>query len=223
MRCTTCGEFIYKGRKFNSRKQTPLDERYLNIQIYYFSIRCTACSSEIVYRTDPQNADYAMVKGAVRNMEPWRNKAAENESTEQRLDRLEQEEAEAEAQEEEDALKALEAKNTDAQREMQAADALDEIRHKNAKLNRLERQDDIDFADSTVRPEDEERERQEREDREAAKRAFAAHRERLAKPMDEIVEEDVVDTEKPVPVPFKRVVKRKKDYSAMLGIKKKKV
>ncbi|KAJ3505617.1 hypothetical protein NM208_g16174 [Fusarium decemcellulare] len=92
MKCTTCGEFIYKGRKFNSRKETPLDQKYLGIQIYFFSIKCTRCSAEIIFRTDPKNNDYAMVKGAVRNMEPWRNRAAEEESVEQRLDRLERQE-----------------------------------------------------------------------------------------------------------------------------------
>lgn len=47
MKCTTCGEFIYRGRKFNSRKETPLDEKYLGIQIFFFSIKCTRCSAEV--------------------------------------------------------------------------------------------------------------------------------------------------------------------------------
>lgn len=29
MKCTSCGEFIYKGRKFNSRKETRADDKYL--------------------------------------------------------------------------------------------------------------------------------------------------------------------------------------------------
>jgi hypothetical protein len=29
MKCTSCGEFIYKGRKFNSRKETRPDDKYL--------------------------------------------------------------------------------------------------------------------------------------------------------------------------------------------------
>ncbi|KAL9127547.1 MAG: hypothetical protein Q9175_007710, partial [Cornicularia normoerica] len=43
MKCMSCGEYIYKGRKFNSRKETT-DEKYLNIPIYRFYIRCTRCS-----------------------------------------------------------------------------------------------------------------------------------------------------------------------------------
>ncbi|EGY18084.1 cell cycle control protein cwf16 [Verticillium dahliae VdLs.17] len=146
MKCTTCGEYIYKGRKFNSRKETPQGERYLGIQIFFFSIRCTRCSAEIIFRTDPKINDYTMVKGAVRNMEPWRNRAGEDEGVEERLDRLEREEAEAAGEEEKNAMEDLEAKNADARREMAAADALDEIRQRNARIQRSEKEG-VDFAD----------------------------------------------------------------------------
>lgn len=226
-----------KGRKFNARKETPVEEKYLGIQIHFFSIRCTRCSAEIRFRTDPKNNDYAMVSGGVRNMEPWRNRAAEEESVEERLSRLEREEAEAAGEEEKDAMADLEAKNADAQREMAAADALDEIRQRNARINRSEKEG-IDYADSIIRTEDEERERQEREDDEAAKRAFAAARAQL----DTVTEDDSAEraaessarpptgassavVEGPEPEAaapsFKRVVKKKKNHSALLGIKKK--
>ncbi|CAM1508438.1 Fc.00g052860.m01.CDS01 [Cosmosporella sp. VM-42] len=247
MKCTSCGEFIYKGRKFNSRKEIPVDEKYLNIQIFFFSIKCTRCSSEIIFRTDPKNNDYAMVKGAVRNMEPWRNKVAEAETVEERLDRLEREEAEAAGEEEKNAMADLEVKNADARREMAAADALDEIRQRNARINRSEK-DGVDFSDTIVRSEDEERERQEREDDEAAKRAFAAMRQKadIEIDMDTVAEEQTGESSAKsetgsapatiassagssstsaagsMPPPsFKRVVKKKKDHSALLGIKKK--
>lgn len=237
MRCLTCGEFIYKGRKFNSRKETPVDQKYLGLQLFFFSIRCTRCSAEIRFRTDPKNSDYAMVSGAVRNNEPWRNRATEEETDEERLNRLEREEAEAAGEEEKDAMADLEAKNADAQREMAAADALDEIRQRNARINRSEKEG-VNFADSIVRSEDEERERQEREDDEAAKRAFAAARAQL----DTVIEDHsaeqaaessagssteasaavVANPEPEAAAPsFKRVVKKKKNHSALLGIKKK--
>jgi hypothetical protein len=188
-----------------------------------------------------------MVKGAIRNMEPWRNRAAEEETDEQRLDRLEKEEAEAAGEEEKNAMADLEAKNADARREMAAADALDEIRHRNARIHRSEKEG-VDFADSVVRSEDEERLQQEREDDEAAKRAFAAAREQVdANLGDDIILEDLGEEpeaplaltngdagpstnskssatsevkEEAVPL-FKRMVKKKKDHSALLGIKKK--
>ncbi|KAA0032865.1 coiled-coil domain-containing protein 94-like protein [Cucumis melo var. makuwa] len=45
IRCNTCGNYIYKGTKFNSRKEDVID---------------------------PQNSDYVVESGATRNFEPWR-------------------------------------------------------------------------------------------------------------------------------------------------------
>ncbi|KAK2936271.1 hypothetical protein FoTM2_004215 [Fusarium oxysporum f. sp. vasinfectum] len=195
MRCTRCGAFSNRGLKKNARKETPPDEKYLGIQIVKLSFRCSSCSSEIIIKTDPKNQDYVVVSGAVRNNEPWRNRAAEEESVEQRLDRLEREEAEAAGEEELDKMEELEAKNQDAQREMAAADALDEIRHRNARINRSEK--------------------------EAAKAAFAAARaqvESSAKVAEP--EETPIEPQAPAPT-FKRAVKKKKDHAAALGLKKK--
>ncbi|TWU77559.1 hypothetical protein ED733_007622 [Metarhizium rileyi] len=236
MKCMTCGEFIYKGRKFNSRKETDIEHRYLNIQIFQFHIKCTRCSAEIIFRTDPKNNDYAMVRGAVRNMEPWRNKVVEEETVDERLDRLEQEEAEAAGEEEKNAMADLEAKNADARREMAAADMLDEIRQRNARIHRSEKEG-ADYADTIVRSEDEERARQEKEDEEAAKKAFADARSKMEAMVGEGPDKsDSNGASKPhesalvgsssmpppaLPTSFKRAVKKKKDFSALLGIKKK--
>lgn len=187
-----------------------------------------------------------MVRGAIRNAEPWRNRATEEETDEQRLDRLEREEAEAAGEEETNAMADLEAKNADARREMAAADALDEIRQRNARVHRNEK-DGTDFMDTVVRSEDEEKERQDREDEEAARKAFAA----AAKSTDESFDKAASHTH-PLPAAldadgfvrpalpiavavtadddgqtgtlapsFKRVVKKKKDHGALLGIKRK--
>ncbi|KAI0381715.1 DUF572-domain-containing protein [Hypomontagnella monticulosa] len=244
MKCTTCGEYIYKGRKFNARKETPVDEKYLGIQIFRFYIRCTRCSGQITFKTDPKNQDYACESGAKRSTEPWR--VGVDETDEERLDRLEKEE------EERNAMVELEAKTVDAKREMAVADALDEIRTRNARLERAN-QDGIEA--SVALPVDTEAERQEREDAEAARRAFE-----FARKVDETIEEVLDDglddagpslptipeagssssgSASPKPQPaaataastatstdmpppsFKRVVKRKKDHAALLGIKKK--
>ncbi|KAI0124269.1 hypothetical protein BJ170DRAFT_686631 [Xylariales sp. AK1849] len=212
MKCLSCGEYIYKGRKFNARKETP-DEKYLGIQIFRFYIRCTRCSSEITFKTDPKNQDYACERGAKRNTEPWR--VGREETDEERLDRLEQEE------EERNAMVELEAKTVDAKREMAVADALDEIRTRNARVERADR-DGVEVAMPV--PEDEERARIEREDSEAAKRAFAFAREA------ELMEDEVMDVDvevstdmPPPPLPtFKKApVVKKKLGPAVLGIKKK--
>ncbi|CCC12529.1 hypothetical protein SMACR_08366 [Sordaria macrospora] len=182
LRCSSCGEYMYKGRKFNARKETPVDERYLNIQIYRFYIRCTRCSAEIVFRTDPKNQDYAVEKGAKRNTEPWRRglEGELEETDEQRLDRIEREMAdengEVAAAEERNAMAELEQKTADAKREMAVADALDEIRSRNARLEKAQRESGVDIESVLggrgLSEEEERRRREEEEDAEAARKAF---------------------------------------------------
>ncbi|KAI0422089.1 CWC16 protein [Xylaria grammica] len=242
MKCLQCGEYIYRGRKFNARKETPLDEKYLGIQIFRFFIKCTRCSGEICFKTDPRNNDYACERGAKRSTEPWR--VGREETDEERLDRLEKEE------EERDAMVELEAKTVDAKREMAVADALDEIRTRNARVERADR-DGLEVGAADVV--DGDAERQEREDAEAARRAFESARRLDDMITEEIIEDDEAtsttsltspsqanstasksntaltassETAKGIsidmpPPSFKRVVKKKKDRAALLGIKKK--
>ncbi|CRL28074.1 Protein of unknown function DUF572 [Penicillium camemberti] len=178
MKCTHCGEYIPKSRKFNARKET-LDEKYMGIVIIRFYIRCSRCSGEITFRTDPKNTDYECERGATRNFEAWRDAAADkyNDETEQQtLDRLEKEHGAVEEQLERDKMAELEDKMLDSKREMQIADALDEIRTRNARIERTEARDDK-AAMATVQQEiDEEalrRAKAEEEDREAIRQEFA--------------------------------------------------
>ena len=48
-RCKTCGEYIYRGKKFNARKEDVIGKYYLGIQIYRFYIKCTKCLAEITF------------------------------------------------------------------------------------------------------------------------------------------------------------------------------
>ena len=67
MKCNTCHEYIYKGNKFNARKENVENEDYLGIRIYRFYIKCTRCSSEISLKTDPASTDCVIEAGATRN------------------------------------------------------------------------------------------------------------------------------------------------------------
>jgi len=56
--CQTCGNFISKGTKFNSRKEDAKGETYLGLKIFRFYFRCPRCSGEIAMKTDPERSDY---------------------------------------------------------------------------------------------------------------------------------------------------------------------
>lgn len=202
--------------------------------------------------------DYVCEGGAKRNFEVWRQKKKKDdngndgkdgdgdaddgedlETEEERLERLVREE------EERGAMANLETKVLDAKREMEIADALDEIRTRNARNERARAKGDGDVAAFVVvdkeREERMERERIEREDDEAARRAFRTDDGAGIAADDDLdnlslvpgegggggsktVAAAVPDSAKmPPPPTFKREVKKKKDFSAALGIKKKKV
>jgi hypothetical protein len=156
MRCNTCGEYIYKGKKFNARKETVEGEDYYGIKIFRFYIKCTLCSAEITFKTDPKNTDYTAEHGASRNFEPWREEKAVEE--EDRLAKLEEEEN--------NPMKALENRTVDSKREMDRLDALQDMRARNARNERLAQSVDLlaTLGKEEVETEEDIRQRQEEEE-----------------------------------------------------------
>ena len=129
IQCSTCNTFLYRGRKFNSKKE-PMggpDGRYLGIQRFRFYIKCTHCARTITFLTDPKNTDYEMENGGTRNYEVYKDK----EKTEEEMA------AEKEKTEKEDPMKALENRVLESQREMADLDNLEEIRAMNRKHLKL--------------------------------------------------------------------------------------
>ena len=125
VRCNTCGEYMYKGKKFNSRKEDvdgPEGE-YLGIKVLRFYFKCITCSAEFTIKTDPKNMDYAVEAGVRRNFELY--KAEEKEKTAAATARAESEK--------DDPMAQLENKTKDSKVEMDILDALDEIRTQNAR------------------------------------------------------------------------------------------
>lgn len=137
MRCNTCGEYIYKGKKFNARKELVVGEDYYGIKIFRFYIKCTQCSAEITFKTDPKNADYTAEHGASRNFVPTKEAEGEEEEEDKLLTEEEKLEKKLEKMEG-DPMKQLEARTLDSKREMEILDALQDIRTRNARLERVD-------------------------------------------------------------------------------------
>lgn len=147
MRCETCGEYIYKGKKFNARKEDAIGEKYHTMQQYRFYIRCPRCAAEITFKTDYKNLDYTCEHGASRNFEPWREEDALKEAIER----------EKEEEREKNPMKALENRTMDSKREMEIMDALDEIRTRNLKQQRLDVNHVLDLLEDKHQDEEDER------------------------------------------------------------------
>uniref|UniRef100_A0A3B3Z938 Splicing factor YJU2 n=1 Tax=Periophthalmus magnuspinnatus TaxID=409849 RepID=A0A3B3Z938_9GOBI len=151
MRCKTCGEYIYKGKKFNARKETVQNELYMGLPIFRFYIKCTRCLAEITFKTDPENTDYAMEHGATRNFQA--EKLIEEEEK-----RIQQEREDEELN---NPMKVLENRTKDSKMEMEVLENLQELKELN------QRQALVDFEgmiDQYRELERREREREQEED-----------------------------------------------------------
>ncbi|XP_028101111.1 splicing factor YJU2-like [Camellia sinensis] len=118
IRCGTCSNYIYKGTKFNSRKEEVIYETYLGIQIFMFYFKCTKCSAELTIKTDLPNSDYVVGSGASRNL-------ACHCSLFQEVDKEKQK---RNTEEMGDAMKSLVNRTLDSKREMDVLAALDEVK-----------------------------------------------------------------------------------------------
>ncbi|KAM9330591.1 splicing factor YJU2, partial [Gastrophryne carolinensis] len=150
MRCKTCGEYIYKGKKFNARKETVQNEQYLGLPIFRFYIKCTRCLAEITFKTDPENTDYAMEHGATRNFQA--EKLIEEE--EKRFQK------EREEEELNNPMKVLENRTKDSKMEMDVLENLQELKELN------QRQANVDFESMLDRYRETEEEMQKRQNEE---------------------------------------------------------
>ncbi|GJQ81193.1 hypothetical protein Trydic_g23362 [Trypoxylus dichotomus] len=130
MRCATCGEYIYKGKKFNARKEDVENEDYLGIRIYRFYIKCTRCLQEISFKTDPRNTDYEIEAGATRNFMAL--KLAEEQAL--------REEEELKEEEANNPMKLLENRTKQSKNEIELLESLEELKD----LNRRQRAVDYD-------------------------------------------------------------------------------
>ncbi|KAH0949749.1 hypothetical protein HN011_003765 [Eciton burchellii] len=182
MRCKTCGEYIYKGKKFNARKEDVEGDDYLGIRIYRFYIKCTRCLQEISFKTDPKNTDYEIEAGATRNFMALK-------LAEEQAQREEDEEKEEEAT---NPMKLLEKRTLQSKQELELLESLEELKD----LNRRQQTIDYDqmlkqFDTETVRQKTEKE--QEELDEQYVKSVFG--KKRLTGTVVEEVIEEVEDEE----------------------------
>jgi len=116
MQCNTCHEYIYKGKKFNMRRETAEGEAYLGLKIFRFYFRCPNCLAEISFKTDIENVDYTAEHGATRLFEAFKFYQEQEK----------QKEAKEEA-EKNDAMMMLEKRMKMSRAEMEAADKLGQL------------------------------------------------------------------------------------------------
>lgn len=157
--CNKCGDWIYKGKKFNSRMEEVPEDKYLSIRVWRFYYKCTNCSAECAFKTDPKNSDYIAEFGASRNNEPWRDNAAKEVCLRARPNEtavfalvppcvshpvtkpcfhsmfvsVQAEFNRKKEEEERDVMRKLENRTADSKRELEIMDCIEEIREINAK------------------------------------------------------------------------------------------
>lgn len=163
MRCKTCGEYIYKGKKFNARKETVQNELYMGLPIFRFYIKCTRCLAEITFKTDPENTDYAMEHGATRNFQA--EKLIEEEEK-----RIQQEREDEELN---NPMKVLENRTKDSKMEMEVLENLQELKELNQRQATVDFEGMIDqYRELERREREREQEEDERETRDMLDRAL---------------------------------------------------
>ncbi|XP_026746908.1 YJU2 splicing factor homolog [Trichoplusia ni] len=192
MRCATCGEYIYKGKKFNARKEDVENEDYLGIRIYRFYIKCTRCLQEISFKTDPKNTDYEIEAGATRNFMALK-------LAEEQAKREEEEQKEEEAN---NPMKLLEYRTEQSKQEIELLESLEELKE----LNRRQHAVDYEGMLKQYQPETSEarKAREEKEDDEFIK-AIKFNKPTLKKVVAEEIIEEVKDEDSEPPAKSSRI------------------
>ncbi|PAV73950.1 hypothetical protein WR25_01448 [Diploscapter pachys] len=179
MQCNTCKEYIYKGKKFNMRRETVEGETYLGLKLFRFYFRCPNCLAEITFKTDLQNCDYQNEHGATRLFEAVK---LYQEAEKQKEDK--------EEEEKKDPMKMLEKRTKMSKAEMEALGELEDLQE----VNRAKETFDVDgFIEEANIPIHERLARQEMEDEKEVMRLLHISRTedgRIIKRVKEEEEED---------------------------------
>eukprot|EP00483_Globobulimina_turgida_P011774 UN11796 len=125
--CTSCGEYMGRGTKFNARQEEAIGMEWMGLKRWRLYLKCSSCSQEMTFLTDPENDHYVTEHGCTRNLEPWRVKEEVNKILSEKQKHIES-----------DSMKALENKSSIIKNQLDLMDTindLQDINKKNAFVN----------------------------------------------------------------------------------------
>lgn len=160
------------------------NETYLGIRIYRFYIKCTRCLQEISFKTDPQNTDYEIEAGAIRNFMAL--KLAEEQAKKDEED-LREEEAN-------NPMKLLENRTEQSRNEIEVLESLEELRDLNRRQQSVDYEAMLQQYDNTETAAQRE-ERLAKQDEEFIKTIKFGSNSKSALGKRIIVEEEIIETD----------------------------
>lgn len=133
--------------------------------MFRFYIKCTLCSQEITFKTDPKNADFTPEHGATRTFDNWSE--ADPEGRAGALPTAAEDDEDDPEREARDAMAELERSQEASRREMEIMDELADLRSRNARVDTSKVGDDPEALLAKLHEERVSREEEERARREA--------------------------------------------------------
>lgn len=135
------------------------------MKVFRFYIKCTLCSQEITFKTDPKNADFTPEHGATRTFDNWAE--ADPEGRAGALPTAAEDDEDDPEREARDAMAELERSQEASRREMEVMDELADLRSRNARVDTSKVGDDPEALLARLHEERLSREEEERRRREA--------------------------------------------------------
>ena len=116
-----------RGTKFNARQEEAMGMEWMGLKRWRFYLKCSSCSQEMTFLTDPENDHYVTEHGCTRNLEPWRVKQEADKLLDAKQKQIES-----------DSMRALEEKSSIIKNQldlMETISDLQDINKRNAVLN----------------------------------------------------------------------------------------
>ena len=145
IQCNACKSYLYRGKKFNSRKEFT-GETYIGVKILRLYVKCPTCASQITFKTDPATSDYKMEKGGTRLFEAEKNDQFSGKDA-----APEDEKAKKSITDKVDAMEVLEERAKKSKDQMQALEILDQIKQKNKRNDLINTTSILDVIHSTTK------------------------------------------------------------------------